>query len=176
MTQEPRRGAREAAFFETLAGIRVRRLQGVFGSHWQKWFRRRGLSITPVQGGLLMAIRENAGISQITLARLMRIEPPTLFQSLTPLIRDRLVVRRRSPEDGRMFELSLSPAGLRAAQTVEDLTPLHEADILRGLDAKERAQFLRLLDKAISGGEQAVAEASDELASEAASIEAGATG
>lgn len=156
--------AREAAFFETLFGIRVRRLQGLFGAHWQRWYRQRGLTITPVQGGLLMAIRANPGISQIMLARLMRIEPPTLVQALAPLMKQGFINRRRSPGDGRVFELLLSDAGMNAADTVEETTPEHEAHLLRGLTREERRQFLHLLDKALAGGEEAIASVDTEEA------------
>lgn len=97
MTVVPPKGETEKSFFDTLFGIRIRRLQGLFGVHWQRWFRARGLAITPVQGGVLLAIRSNPGISQITLSRLMRIEPPTLVQTLGPLLKQGLVARVRCP-------------------------------------------------------------------------------
>lgn len=161
MTAPRRSPAGGAGFLGNLSGIRIRRLQGLFGAHWQRWYRSRGLAITPVQGGLLVTIRENPGISQIMLARSMRIEAPTLVQSLAPLVRKGLVARRRAADDGRSFELSLSPAGLEAAAIVEAETPLQEADILRGLSGAERRQLLRLLDKAIAGGEEALEAAKD---------------
>lgn len=141
-----------------VVGIRIRRLQALFGSHWQGWFRTRGLAVTPVQGGVLLLIRRFPGISQIALARRLRIEAPTLIQSLSPLINQRLVERIRSTEDGRVYELRLTKAGLDAATIVEASTPKHEADLLRGLSPEERQTFLALLDKAIAGAEAAIEE------------------
>lgn len=158
MAAMPAKDENERSFFDRLFGIRIRRLQGLFGMHWQKWFRARGLAITPVQGGVLLAIKGNPGISQITLSRLMRIEPPTLVQTLEPLLKQELVARVRSPTDGRVFELSLTQKGQAAAMLVEAETPLHEADLLRHLDSAERLQLLALLDKAIAGAEAAVAD------------------
>ncbi|WP_309084675.1 MarR family transcriptional regulator [Chelativorans sp.] len=147
----------ERNLLENIAGIRIRRLQGLFLAHWQKWFSRRGLKVTPVQGGVLLLIRRYPDLSQNTLARLLRIEAPTLQQTLGPLLEQGFVARRRSQADGRIFELRLSEAGVRAAALVEAETPRHEADLLRNLSAEERALFLALLDKAIAGGEAAIA-------------------
>ncbi|WP_117193231.1 MarR family winged helix-turn-helix transcriptional regulator [Rhizobium terrae] len=145
-----------AALLPGIVGIRIRRLQSLFGSHWQGWFRTRGLSVTPVQGGVLLLIRSHPGISQIALARRLRIEAPTLIQSLTPLIKQKLVERDRSAEDGRVYELRLTQAGIEAAALVEASIPEHEADLLRNLSPQERQAFLALLDKAIAGAEAAI--------------------
>jgi len=139
-------------------GIRIRRLQALFSGHWQSWFRARALAVTPVQGGVLLSIRRHPGISQIALARRLRIEPPTLLQSLTPLVNQGLVERDRSAEDGRVYELRLTLAGAAAAALVEASTPEHEADVLRNLSIEERQTLLALLDKAISGAETAIEE------------------
>lgn len=141
-----------------VVGIRIRRLQALFGSHWQSWFRSRGLAVTPVQGGVLLSIRRYPGISQIALARRLRIEAPTLLQSLTPLISQGLVERDRSAEDGRVYELRLTQTGLEAAKLVETSTPEHEMDLLRDLSSEERNIFLALLDRAIAGAEVAIEE------------------
>ncbi|MBW6422546.1 MarR family winged helix-turn-helix transcriptional regulator [Rhizobium sp. XQZ8] len=141
-----------------VVGIRIRRLQALFSGHWQSWFRARGLVVTPVQGGVLLLIRHHPGISQIALARRLRIEPPTLLQSLTPLVNQGLVERDRSAEDGRVYELRLTQAGSEAAAMVETSTPKHEADLLRALSFEERQAFLALLDKAIAGAETAIDE------------------
>lgn len=142
---------------DNVIGIRIRRLQSLFGSHWQGWFRTRGLSLTPVQGGVLLVIHRHSDISQVALARRLRIEPPTLIQSLTPLIKQKLVERERCADDARVYKLRLSQAGRDAAAVVNAATPEHEADLLRGLTDQERQQFLTLLDKAIAGAEVAMA-------------------
>lgn len=147
-----------SALLPGVVGIRIRRLQSLFGGHWQGWFRARGLAVTPVQGGVLLSIRRYPGISQIALARRLRIEAPTLIQSLAPLIEQKLVERIRSADDGRVYELRLTKAGLDAAALVEASMPEHEADLLRNLSAEERQTFLCLLDKAIAGAETALEE------------------
>lgn len=154
--QEGSREGNPAGLLPGVIGIRIRRLQTLFGSHWQGWFRARGLAVTPVQGGVLLSIRSHPGISQIALARRLRIEPPTLLQSLTPLVAQGFIDRDRSAEDGRVYELRLTKTGLGAAALVESSMPEHEADLLRNLSSSERHTFLALLDKAISGAEAAI--------------------
>ncbi|MGK6317597.1 MarR family winged helix-turn-helix transcriptional regulator [Neorhizobium sp. DT-125] len=159
MSSDPKTSKMEtgpAVLLDGVVGIRIRRLQTLFGSHWQSWFRARSLAVTPVQGGVLLLIRRHPGISQIALARRLRIEAPTLIQSLAPLIKQKLVARDRSIEDGRVYELRLTKAGLDAAVLVEASMPDHEADLLRNLSPEERQTFLALLDKAIAGAEAAI--------------------
>jgi len=161
MSSDPKTSKTEgspAVLLDGVVGIRIRRLQTLFGSHWQDWFRARSLAVTPVQGGVLLLIGRYPGISQIALARLLRIEAPTLIQSLAPLIEQKLVERIRSTDDGRVYELRLTKAGLHAAALVEASTPEHEADLLRNLSPEERQTFLALLDKAIAGAEAAIEE------------------
>lgn len=147
-----------SVLLEGVVGIRVRRLQGLFAAHWQRWFHGRGLKVTPVQGGVLLLIRHHPGISQIALARLLRIEAPTLLQTLSPLVDLGFVARARSTQDSRVLELRLTEAGMNAAELVEAETPRHEADLLRHLSEPERKLFLALLDKAIAGSEAATAD------------------
>uniref|UniRef100_UPI003101AB9A MarR family winged helix-turn-helix transcriptional regulator n=1 Tax=Neorhizobium sp. EC2-8 TaxID=3129230 RepID=UPI003101AB9A len=73
-----------------------------------------------------------------------------------PLISQKFVERDRAADDGRVYELRLTQAGLDAAALVETSLPQHEADLLRFLSVEERQTFLALLDKAIAGAEAAL--------------------
>ena len=146
-----------ATSLAAVAGFRLRRLQGLFAAHYVAWFRAVGLAVTPVQGGILLLIDENPGLTQIALARLLRIEPPSLTQALNPLIEAGLVERSRAAHDGRAVALSLSPGGREAVETVRRETPAQEAEALSGLTAGERAAILALLDKALVSTEAALA-------------------
>jgi DNA-binding MarR family transcriptional regulator len=151
-TREP-----SAASLGTVAGFHLRRLQGLFVTHYMTWMRDLGLAVTPVQGGILLLIEENPGLTQIALARLLRIEPPSLTQALNPLIETGLVERTRAAHDGRAVALRLSKAGREAARTVRRETPAQEADALSGLTAEEQRALLALLDRALASTEAALA-------------------
>lgn len=154
---DPDRPAGETrAALDGLAGYRLRRLQGLFVAHWGRWFREIDISVTPVQGGILLLIGENAGLTQIALARLLKVEAPTLMQALGPLLEMGLVKRRRSRQDGRAFALHLTDAGAAAARTIAAESLRHEADLLSGLTARERASLHALLEKALASGEAAL--------------------
>jgi DNA-binding MarR family transcriptional regulator len=146
-----------ATSLAAVAGFRLRRLQGLFVAHWAAWFRELGLAVTPVQGGILLLIDENPGLTQIALARLLRIEPPSLVQALNPLIETGLVERSRAAHDGRAVALHLSRAGREAVETVRRETPAQEADAQSSLSAEERTALLALLDKALASAEEALA-------------------
>ncbi|MGD9739475.1 MAG: MarR family winged helix-turn-helix transcriptional regulator [Bauldia sp.] len=140
-----------------ILGFRLRRLQSLLAGHWSRWFKGFDIGVTPVQGGILLLINENPGINQVMLGRLLKIEAPTLLQSLRPLIDAKLVRRHRSLEDGRALAVYLTKAGKAVTDAIEIQTPAHEADLLHRLTAEERTQLLALLDKAIGSGEEAVA-------------------
>jgi DNA-binding MarR family transcriptional regulator len=149
-TQEP-----SAESLAAVAGFRLRRLQGLFVAHFAAWFRDV-LAVTPVQGGILMLVDENPGLTQIALARLLRIEPPSLTQALNPLVDAGLVERTRAARDGRAVALRLSRAGRQAVAVVRRETPAQELDAFSGLTAEERRTLLALLDKALASTEAAL--------------------
>lgn len=140
-----------------ILGFRLRRLQSLLAGHWSRWFKAYNIVVTPVQGGILLLINENPGINQVMLGRLLKIEAPTLLQSLRPLIDAKLVRRHRSLEDGRALAVYLTKAGKAVTDAIEVQTPAHEGDLLHRLTPDERKQLLALLDKAIGSAQAAVA-------------------
>jgi DNA-binding MarR family transcriptional regulator len=151
-------GSRETSSSHSrILGFRLRRLQSLLGGHWSRWFKDYDIAVTPVQGGILLLINENPGINQVMLGRLLKIEAPTLLQSLRPLIDAKLVRRHRSLEDGRALAVYLTKAGKTVTDAIEVQTPAHEGDLLHRLTPAERTQLLALLDKAIGSAEEAVA-------------------
>jgi DNA-binding MarR family transcriptional regulator len=153
---EQERPGETRAALDGLVGYRLRRLQGLFVAHWGRWFRDLDIAVTPVQGGILLLIGENPGLTQVALARLLKVEAPTLMQALTPLFDMGLVRRQRSRQDGRAFALHLTDAGVAVAKTVAAESFRHEADLLARLTEKERASLYALLEKALASGEAAL--------------------
>ena len=149
---------------KTVIGMRLRRLQSLFAQHWVLWFRRKGVELSSVQGGLLLLIRENPGLPQIAFARLLGIEPPSLAQLLAPLVSAGLVYRYKASHDGRASALHLSREGLHAADLVERGRVEHETHLLDALTPQERTQLLALLEKAAASAERAVIAASEAAA------------
>lgn len=148
-------------------GFRLRRLQSLLASHWQRWFRLIDIGVTPVQGGILLLIGENPGISQVMLARLVRIEAPTLLQTLKPLLQAGLVRRYRSLTDGRALALYLTEAGQAVAETISVENAAHEEDLLRGLTKEERQTLIGFLDRSIASAEAAISDQAATIEAEA---------
>ena len=148
-----------AGALSRVTGVRLRRLQALFARHWSLHFRGAGVELSSVQGGLLLLIRENPGQPQAAFARLLAIEPPSLAQTLVPLVAAGLVERRRAENDGRAMALHLSKKGAQIAELIEAGQPQHEERLLAGLTKEERRTLLALLDKAVASAERAVASA-----------------
>lgn len=144
-----------------VAGHRLRRLHTQWVAHWSRWFRRVGLAITPMQGGIMLLIDENPGLTQIALARLLKIESPTLSQALSPLVDAGFVERYRATDDGRAVALHLSRAGRGAVDTARGAIVEHEDDLLKGFTEEERAQLIMLLDKALASADRALEDSED---------------
>ncbi len=141
---------------ENITGYRIRRLHSLFVAHWSGWFGVRGLSLTPVQGGILLLIASNSDSTQTALARQLKVEGPTLLQALAPLVANGYVLRRSAPNDRRVKMLSLSPAGKRATQIIRTDLKQHEDDLLRMLTPRQRKQFFQLLCAALRSAEATV--------------------
>ncbi len=144
-----------------VTGVRLRRLQALFARHWSLHFKGADIDLSSVQGGLLLLIRDNPGQPQAAFARLLAVEPPSLAQTLAPLVSAGLVERARAENDGRAMALRLSPAGEEVARLIEAGQPRHEARLLAGLTKDERQTLLALLEKAVASAERAVADATD---------------
>jgi DNA-binding MarR family transcriptional regulator len=151
--------AHSSMILSKVMGYRLRRLHNLFTVRILRWYKDIDLNITPVQAGILLLIDDNRGLMQIDLARLLKVEAPTVNQSLTPLINAGFVTRERSKDDGRAFALHLTPKGQEAVGNVRSGVKENEEVLLAHLSAEERQQLGALLDKAYASAEQVLKEA-----------------
>jgi DNA-binding MarR family transcriptional regulator len=110
-------------------------------------FREAGAQGT----GLLMRLLEHDGLTQVALARLQRVEAPTLCRMVDRLERDGLVERRPHPEDRRATCLYLTQTGLRAARRGRKAAADVEQRLFGVLDRDEREQLAAMLDRLLAG-------------------------
>jgi DNA-binding MarR family transcriptional regulator len=75
------------------------------------------------------------------------------------------LVRRRDSEDRRRHHVHITPAGRQALQRATRAQEDIEDDVLRALNANERATLWKLLTRALRGAEHASAGASPTLTS-----------
>lgn len=149
LTEPPRLGVMAGA-----PGFLLRRATGVFSNHYRQDLQDAGIPVTGVQGGMLILIDENPGLTQIELARLMAVEGSTLSLSLTRLLELGYVQRYRLPEDQRAFALHLTRLGRQVRQRLDGLMARHQDAVLSKLSATERAQFIDFLQRIIARGEE----------------------
>jgi DNA-binding MarR family transcriptional regulator len=110
--------------------------------------------VVPGQFPQLLALYEQDGLTQRELCELVRVEQPTMANTLQRMERDGLVTREPDPEDRRQARVLLTAraqeieAGLvGAARAVNDAAT-------RGLSAEEVAELLRMLTHVIGNLEE----------------------
>lgn len=132
-----------------VVGYLLRQAHAAFSAHWQLSFRAKGVSITPVQGGMLVLISRNVELTQAALARVMNVEGPTLLQSLDRLEQLGYVKRMRRENDRRSYVLSITPAGRNVLDAVMSFLPKRDAVLLGAITNDERKVLVNLLTRIV---------------------------
>lgn len=139
----------DAALVTGAIGYRLRRAHFRFVENWQRQFGALGLNVAPMQGGMLVLIGRNPGISQGELARVLGVEGSTMVQAAARLTDLGLIARERTAEDRRRFALRLTQAGRDAVRLIEANLAAHEDAVLRGVSSEDRAVLRRLLGRIV---------------------------
>jgi DNA-binding MarR family transcriptional regulator len=137
-----------------MPGHLARRFQQIAVAVFLAEVEEAGYDLTPVQYAALAAVSATPGIDQVTLAGLIAYDRSTITGVVDRLVQKGLVARHERSGDRRARELKISDAG---RQTLRGMTPAVEAAqriMLRGLTEKEAKEFVRLLQKAIAGGNE----------------------
>ncbi len=107
--------------------------------------------ITPNLIGVLALVSARDGISQVDLARLMRLERATVGVHVMRCIEMGLIKRIDSEHDRRKYALSVTAAGNALLRRLRSRIPTHERHLAAALTAEEWKTLLRLLDKLALG-------------------------
>jgi DNA-binding MarR family transcriptional regulator len=135
----------------SLLGYVLRRVQSAVFDDFAATFAAAGEALTPGEFGLLVLVDHNSGLSQMALARALGIDRSTLVPILDRLQARGLLMRHRSPTDGRTHALALTPAGEKALARFARLVRSHEKRIASRLSATETRTLIDLLEKVHSG-------------------------
>ena len=113
--------------------------------------RRLGLlGFSAGQLPILVALKDGKRLSQKELARLARIEQPTMAQTLSRMERDGVIQRLPDAFDRRSSLVSLTPAATeKMAQVLEVLLQGNE-EALQGFNDAEKEALTNLLRRVIS--------------------------
>jgi DNA-binding MarR family transcriptional regulator len=138
----------------SVVGYLLRRSHNAFQAYWMASFRESDTPITPVQGGMLVVLAANPGLTQTALARMMNVEGPTLMQSIDRLEDQGYLQRLRRLGDRRSYSLQLTPRGQEALAAINAFLPVRDEALLTDLTAEEIDQLAGLLTKIVERGYQ----------------------
>jgi DNA-binding MarR family transcriptional regulator len=108
------------------------------------------LGITNSQYGILTVLKHHSGIDQISVAKLLGLDRSTTGMVLDKLERAGLIGRSVGLHDRRRRALSLTRAGERMLARLAAPARRAQAHVLSAFTARERVEFLRLLDKFVA--------------------------
>ncbi len=113
--------------------------------------------VTPVQFAILNTLIEAPGEDQVTLARNVAFDAATIGSVIARLEARGWVRREADAVDKRRKLLWVTPEGAQAAQRMKRAVGKAQNRIVGPLDAAEREQLLRLLQRLVEGRDPAPA-------------------
>jgi DNA-binding MarR family transcriptional regulator len=124
-------------------------------------YRRSSEELLGMHLRLLMTLsylRDHDGCPQQELAEVLCMDANNVVLLLNELEQLGYATRLRDPHDRRRHVVRLTSAGRIALERTEQAQAAIEDDVLRALDADERAALWRLLTRALQGAEPETAE------------------
>lgn len=137
-----------------MPGHLARRFQQIAVAVFLAEMEAAGYDLTPVQFAALATVRSNPGIDQITLAGLIAYDRTTITGVVDRLVQKGLLLRHASSRDRRARELHLTEQGRKTLRAIAPAVEAAQHTLVRGLSAKEAAELMRLLRKAIAAGNE----------------------
>ncbi|WP_430912517.1 MarR family winged helix-turn-helix transcriptional regulator [Methylobacterium sp. sgz302541] len=112
--------------------------------------RLRPLGFATAQLPVLAALKDGQRLSQTELARLSKVEQPTMAQMLARMQRDGLVKREPDPRDKRSSFISLTDDALGRLPAGRAVLRQGNADITKGLSPEEVDTLVSLLARVLA--------------------------
>lgn len=137
-----------------MPGHMIRRLQQIAVAVFQSELVAVGSDLTPVQYAALRTINERPGLDQASLAGSIAYDRATIGGVVERLLSKGLIAREVSATDKRARVLTIAPKGRGMLDRVEPSVQRAQAVMLGGLDELEAADFMRLLHKALTIGDE----------------------
>src|SRR5580658_4649472 len=128
-------------------GFLARRLQQIGVSIFLE--ETKDFDITPLQYGVMAAVRATPGVDQIGVSSKVGLDRTTVVGIVDRLERKGLLARRPDPSDRRVRQLFLTPAGKERLVEMRAATDRVQKRLLAPLGPKECAQFVEYLTRII---------------------------
>lgn len=132
-----------------MAGHLIRRLNQLSTHIFAHRVQAAGFDLTPVQFAAMDALDAYPGLDQASIAAKIAYDRATIGGVIDRLEQKGYVARTVSKHDRRAREVNLSAEGRAVYHRILPLVTALQSEILGGLDPTERAEFLRLAEKAI---------------------------
>lgn len=126
-------------------GYALRRAQGAVYANLNDALAR--ISLRPLEFTLLMMVAGNPGASQSGVCEALGIQKANCVPTMSELERRGLIIRRKSTNDARSYELHITNKGKRILQRAGELQSSHEQRLIDRIGLEGREQLLRLLGK-----------------------------
>jgi len=107
----------------------------------------QSVGLTLAQARTLLHLARNEGISQVSLAQILEVQPITLLRQIDRLEEAGLVRRRPNPSDRRAQQLYLTPAAEPLLETISEMGSALTDQAFAGFDDERRTLALRLLQQ-----------------------------
>lgn len=107
----------------------------------------REVDLSPGRFATMVLIGRNPGISQTALAAANGRDKSTLTPILEDLERRGLIVREKMKSDRRSYQLTLTDSGKKMLEQLTVCAKRHDDNLDRIIGAKDRAKFLKILQK-----------------------------
>jgi DNA-binding MarR family transcriptional regulator len=137
-----------------MPGHLARRFQQIAVAVFLAEVEQAGYDLTSVQYAALAAISSNPRIDQVTLAGLIAYDRTTITGVIDRLVQKGLVARHQRKQDRRARELTTTDAGRQTLRGIMPAVAAAQQLMLGGLTEKEATELVRLLQKAISAGNE----------------------
>ncbi len=99
---------------------------------------------------VLVSLKKHGALPQAELARIARVEQPSMAQLLTRMERDGLIRREPDPADGRSRLITLTAQASRQMPKGKAVMDATCEQALAGFSAKEREQLAALLERVLA--------------------------
>jgi DNA-binding MarR family transcriptional regulator len=113
---------------QDLIGYALRRAQGVVYADLNDALAR--ISLRPLQFTLLLMVAENPGSSQSSVCEALGMQKANCVPTMSELERRGYIIRRKSTNDARSYELHITNKGKRILQRAGEVQSLHEQRLM----------------------------------------------
>lgn len=135
---------------DQMPGHLARRFQQIAVAIFHAEMAKVDCDLTPVQYAALLAVDQHPGIDQITLAGMIAYDRTTITGVVDRLERKGLVTRVVSDTDRRARTLHVTTDGEATLHRIQPAVDAAQEVMVSGLSGAERAEFMRLMGKAIA--------------------------